>query len=172
MACGLPGLGRTGVVGRMRSAIAMVMRMLGGAIARHARMPTAQVHADRGHALKRNGNRKDTGQQEAKDGAGHRSECTAVASWQPRTTPMAGIHLAGRPTQEAMHMARKPSDDKRPDDGRPQNTPMSPGDDAPAGTPGTGEAVCPRCGGTGQLKGQPCPECDGTGKVIKGIGGA
>jgi RecJ-like exonuclease len=58
--------------------------------------------------------------------------------------------------------ADKPSRDK----------PMSPGDDAPAGTPGTGENVCPRCGGSGRLQaGGPCPECDGTGKVTRGIGG-
>ena len=50
--------------------------------------------------------------------------------------------------------------------------PMSPGDQAPAGTPGTGEDICPECGGKGQVKGQPCPNCEGTGKVIVGIGGA
>ncbi len=49
---------------------------------------------------------------------------------------------------------------------------MSPGDQAPAGTPGTGEDVCPKCGGKGQVRGQPCPNCEGTGKVIVGIGGA
>jgi DnaJ-class molecular chaperone len=51
-------------------------------------------------------------------------------------------------------------------------TPMSPGDEAPLGTPGTGENVCPRCGGTGKLAGRECPECQGTGKVTVGIGGA
>ncbi|HMC17188.1 MAG TPA: hypothetical protein VKI18_16245 [Albitalea sp.] len=50
--------------------------------------------------------------------------------------------------------------------------PMSPGDEAPPGTPGTGEDVCPRCGGSGRLANGPCPECDGTGKVTRGIGGA
>lgn len=50
--------------------------------------------------------------------------------------------------------------------------PMSPGDQAPAGTPGTGETVCPRCGGSGKLGGSDCPECQGTGKVTVGIGGA
>jgi DnaJ-class molecular chaperone len=48
---------------------------------------------------------------------------------------------------------------------------MAPGDQAPAGTPGTGEDVCPRCGGSGRLDSKPCTECDGTGKVVKGIGG-
>jgi hypothetical protein len=49
---------------------------------------------------------------------------------------------------------------------------MSPGDEAPAGTPGTGEAICPRCGGSGKSGGGRCPECEGTGKVTVGIGGA
>ena len=50
--------------------------------------------------------------------------------------------------------------------------PMSPGDEAPAGTPGTGETVCPKCGGSGRLGASDCPECSGTGKVNVGIGGA
>ena len=50
--------------------------------------------------------------------------------------------------------------------------PMSPGDQAPPGTPGTGENVCPRCGGAGRLGDQACPECSGTGKVTTGVGGA
>jgi hypothetical protein len=50
--------------------------------------------------------------------------------------------------------------------------PMSPGDEAPPGTPGTGEDVCPRCGGSGKLAGGDCPVCQGTGKVTVGIGGA
>jgi hypothetical protein len=49
---------------------------------------------------------------------------------------------------------------------------MSPGDEAPAGTPGTGETVCPRCGGSGTLSGRECPECEGTGKINVAIGGA
>jgi hypothetical protein len=50
--------------------------------------------------------------------------------------------------------------------------PMSPGDEAPVGTPGTGETVCPRCGGSGKQGASACPECGGTGKVNVGIGGA
>jgi len=50
--------------------------------------------------------------------------------------------------------------------------PMSPGDEAPAGTPGTGEKTCPTCGGSGRLAGGTCPECEGTGKITAGIGGA
>lgn len=51
--------------------------------------------------------------------------------------------------------------------------PMSPGDEAPEGTPGTGENLCPHCNGSGhEAEGRPCPVCEGTGKVITGIGGA
>ena len=49
---------------------------------------------------------------------------------------------------------------------------MRPGDEAPEGTPGTGENICPRCSGSGKLRGEKCPNCEGTGKVIEGIGGA
>lgn len=48
---------------------------------------------------------------------------------------------------------------------------MSPGDEAPAGTPGTGENVCRSCGGKGRVNDRPCAECDGSGYVITGIGG-
>ena len=48
----------------------------------------------------------------------------------------------------------------------------NPGDDAEAGTPGTGEDICDECSGSGKLSdGRPCPNCGGTGKVIHGIGG-
>jgi hypothetical protein len=46
-----------------------------------------------------------------------------------------------------------------------------PGDQAPPGAPGTGENLCPECGGTGKVNGRPCDQCKGTGKVTTGIGG-
>jgi hypothetical protein len=49
---------------------------------------------------------------------------------------------------------------------------MAPGDEAPPGTPGAGENICPACGGTGQLEGAPCETCAGTGVVIEEVGGA
>jgi DnaJ-class molecular chaperone len=52
---------------------------------------------------------------------------------------------------------------------RPQ---MNPGDQAPPGTPATGENVCPVCHGSGRLGDAKCENCGGTGKVIQGIGGA
>lgn len=54
----------------------------------------------------------------------------------------------------------------------PGGAPPHPGDLAAPGTPGIGEAVCPRCGGSDRLDAAPCPDCSGTGKVIQGIGGA
>lgn len=50
--------------------------------------------------------------------------------------------------------------------------PLNPGDDAAPGTPGTGEDICPRCGGRGTIDAGECQNCGGTGKVIEGIGGA
>ncbi len=56
-----------------------------------------------------------------------------------------------------------------------QHTPY---DDPEPGTPGTGQDVCPECGGTGKTLNkttgnsaeQSCERCDGTGKIIEGIG--
>jgi hypothetical protein len=51
--------------------------------------------------------------------------------------------------------------------------PMAPGDEAPAGSPGTGEDVCPACGGSGRADdGGACTTCAGAGTVTVGIGGA
>ncbi|QTL06300.1 hypothetical protein J5J86_22580 [Aquabacter sp. L1I39] len=47
-----------------------------------------------------------------------------------------------------------------------------PGDEAAPGTPGTGEGLCPDCGGRGSIDGHPCPACGGTGIVVLGVGGA
>lgn len=50
---------------------------------------------------------------------------------------------------------------------------MNPGDQAPPGTPGTGENLCPDCSGSGKSKdGAKCQTCGGTGKVVEGVGGA
>ncbi len=49
-------------------------------------------------------------------------------------------------------------------------TPMNPGDGAPAGTPGTGEAICPVCGGSGRIGGTGCIACSGSGRIKAGIG--
>ena len=48
---------------------------------------------------------------------------------------------------------------------------MNPGDEAPPGTPGTGEDICAECQGSGKQEGQPCAACGGSGKVTRAIGG-
>jgi hypothetical protein len=48
---------------------------------------------------------------------------------------------------------------------------LNPGDEAAAGTPGTGEAMCPDCKGTGRIRDGRCPTCGGSGKIVEGIGG-
>jgi len=54
----------------------------------------------------------------------------------------------------------------------PGRAAQAPGDEAPPGTPGTGETPCRACGGTGRRgDGAPCPECAGQGRVTVGIGG-
>ncbi len=55
---------------------------------------------------------------------------------------------------------------------QPVPPPPNPGDEAPPGTPGTGEDVCRRCRGTGHIREGVCPDCNGTGRVVEGIGGA
>lgn len=49
---------------------------------------------------------------------------------------------------------------------------MNPGDEAPAGSPQTGENTCPKCQGTGLVQGKACPDCAGTGLVTEIIGDA
>jgi len=55
---------------------------------------------------------------------------------------------------------------------RDGSRPMKPGDEAPAGTQGTGENICPVCHGTGRIGTSSCANCSGTGKITTGIGGA
>lgn len=49
---------------------------------------------------------------------------------------------------------------------------MAPGDEAPPGTPGTGDTICPRCEGSGQIGGAQCGNCMGAGRIVAGVGGA
>jgi DnaJ-class molecular chaperone len=59
--------------------------------------------------------------------------------------------------------------------GEPVSAPsgnVNPGDEAPAGTPGTGENICRDCGGSGRVDDAPCPCCGGSGKVITTAGDA
>jgi len=70
-----------------------------------------------------------------------------------------------------------PSPDRRSASGdgsraAPVHPGVKPGDEAPAGTPGTGESVCRRCGGSGKLGTATCPDCRGAGVVTAIVGGA
>jgi hypothetical protein len=49
---------------------------------------------------------------------------------------------------------------------------LNPGDEAPPGTPGSGDNVCPVCHGSGRLNQQRCSECGGSGVITSAIGGA
>lgn len=66
----------------------------------------------------------------------------------------------------------RPSDQPAGNSDPPPGAPMAPADEAPPGTPGTGENICRRCGGSGRADSDTCPDCQGSGKVIEGIGGA
>jgi rubrerythrin len=41
------------------------------------------------------------------------------------------------------------------------------GDEAPPGTPGAHEHVCPACEGKGRIGRKRCPVCGGTGRVVE-----
>lgn len=60
----------------------------------------------------------------------------------------------------------------KPPTPRPEDPTTEPGDEAPPGTIGSGEDLCPVCHGTGKIaESKPCPNCGGTGLIIEGIGG-
>ena len=61
-------------------------------------------------------------------------------------------------------MSNRQSDDN--------NAGTRPGDEAPPGTQGTGEDLCPTCSGSGRADGSKCETCGGTGRVTEGVGGA
>ena len=67
---------------------------------------------------------------------------------------------------------KMPIDDRNAPSQKLTDTPTTPGDEAPPGTTGTGENICPDCAGTGRRDTAPCPKCNGTGKIIQGVGGA
>lgn len=117
---------------------------------------------------------------------------------EPSSSPAGGIHEPSQPPPQSapgpngpdqlesqsvageedpgasLDMAGGPSSG-RPSGSNPVSMPsggMNPGDEAPEGTPGTGEDLCPECGGSGRVGDAECVACGGTGKVIVGIGGA
>jgi DnaJ-class molecular chaperone len=55
---------------------------------------------------------------------------------------------------------------------QPRGASTNPGEEAPPGTVGTGQVICPDCAGTGRKGAERCPNCNGTGRVIRAVGGA
>ncbi|QEC50744.1 hypothetical protein FSW04_11835 [Baekduia soli] len=53
----------------------------------------------------------------------------------------------------------------------PQPPDTAPGDEAPPGTTGTGQDVCPDCDGTGLVGTAVCATCQGRGWVTEAVGG-
>ena len=66
------------------------------------------------------------------------------------------------------HVRREGGDAREPD----PTASMAPGDEAPQGTLGAGENICPTCNGSGKVDGATCQTCAGSGVVIEEIGGA
>jgi hypothetical protein len=60
-------------------------------------------------------------------------------------------------------------DTKQPVEPTRSEATMAPGDEAPPGTPGTGDDVCPECAGSGRIDGRECANCLGRGRVVKAI---
>jgi hypothetical protein len=91
----------------------------------------------------------------------------------PAVDGLAAESVAGEEDPGAALDAQPPAAASPSEDGpRPGAAPLAPGDEAPAGTAGTGETVCDRCGGRGTIDGGArCPVCGGSGKLIHGIGG-
>jgi hypothetical protein len=54
----------------------------------------------------------------------------------------------------------------------PAQAALNPGDEAPPGTEGTGDDVCPDCHGKGRIDGAPCATCGGNGTITRAVGGA
>jgi DnaJ-class molecular chaperone len=79
--------------------------------------------------------------------------------------------MADKPTQQQSG-GQASAPDQQQQQAVPTRRHMAPGDQAPEGTPGTGENVCSACNGAGIRNGETCPECEGSGYVITGIGGA
>lgn len=87
-------------------------------------------------------------------------EGIVTPSHQPGTTQASGVSTESVAGEEDPGASVEPQAER-------------PGDEAPPGTPATGEGLCRDCGGRGTTDdGQPCPTCSGTGRVTVGIGGA
>ncbi len=68
-------------------------------------------------------------------------------------------------------MTAKPDDKGKTVETEDAAANMVPGDEAPPGTPATGEDICPTCNGSGRVDGKTCETCEGRGRIIRGVSG-
>lgn len=67
------------------------------------------------------------------------------------------------------HLMREQFSKMAPSSGNPVEPEMNPSDELPPGLPGTDEAICPKCNGSGvRDDGARCDHCAGTGKMSTG----
>jgi hypothetical protein len=81
-----------------------------------------------------------------------------------------GCMTNSHPSQP-LDLTESAAGEEDPGAGIDMEQPLKPGDEAPAGTPGTGDKPCAECGGTGRVRGATCSACQGTGRVTAGVGG-
>jgi hypothetical protein len=126
------------------------------------------------HELKRSGQKgRKQSRAETEEKLDRAVEMTFPASDPPLPGNPTGNEGASQPEgRQAPLISRDDVERAREEPKKSQSTDLAPGDDAPAGTPGTGEDTCPICTGRGRVKGATCPNCAGKGTVIKGVGGA
>jgi DnaJ-class molecular chaperone len=79
--------------------------------------------------------------------------------------------MCGRALKGSKEAVMTPNDPETKARMQSSDTKPNPGDEAPRGTLGTGEDVCPQCNGSGRIDGASCSNCGGRGKIIRGIGG-
>jgi hypothetical protein len=129
------------------------------------------------HELKRSGKKgRKQSRAEAEEKLDRAVEMTFPASDPPLPGNPTGNEGASQPQGRRAPVISRDDVERARDEPRAhkntQTNDLAPGDDAPAGTAGTGEDICPMCKGRGRLDEGTCPNCAGRGKVIKGVGGA
>lgn len=125
------------------------------------------------HELKRSGRKgRKQSRAETEEKLDRAVEMTFPASDPPLPGNPTGNEGASQPQgRQAPLISRDDIERARDEPKKSQSTDLAPGDDAPAGTVGTGEDICPMCKGGGRIDGSTCPNCSGKGKITKGVGG-
>jgi hypothetical protein len=126
------------------------------------------------HELKHSGDkaRKRGSKADVEEKLDRAVEMTFPASDPPLPGNPTGNERASQPQGRQAPLISREDVQRARSGSRTPDRELAPGDDAPAGTPGTGEDICPVCNGRGRVDGATCPNCVGRGKVIKGVGGA